>query len=234
MSQALIASLFPDDVTAEESWGSDTLAGLHPEEEALTSSMSTKRYIEFAAGRCCARRALSKLGVYDTPILVQPDRAPIWPTGIVGSISHTEGYVGAAVARNDGILGIGLDAEVLGTVDPDVWRFVCTEEEVSWLRSLDSGEKHTYSYLIFSAKECTYKCWCSATKQRLGFHDLRIVIDVSHQRFRAEFLLDEGNRFRKGASLLGTYGLHMGYVFTGMTLRAAHLRSILAPNRLEI
>src|SRR3979409_1002599 len=48
-----------------------------------------KRQREFLAGRWCAEEALQCLGAGSTHVAMAKDRAPIWPDGVVGSITHT-------------------------------------------------------------------------------------------------------------------------------------------------
>ncbi|MBW2215557.1 MAG: hypothetical protein JRF48_14335 [Deltaproteobacteria bacterium] len=58
---------------------------------------------QFTAGRVCSRIALGRLGVAaTTPVLRGEDRAPIWPPGFVGTITHTDTWCAAAVARTRG------------------------------------------------------------------------------------------------------------------------------------
>ena len=67
-----------------------TLEGglLRAEEEAVAGAAQT-RIEQFTAGRVCSRIALGRFGVATTtPILRGEDRAPIWPPGFVGTISH--------------------------------------------------------------------------------------------------------------------------------------------------
>src|SRR5437763_335927 len=79
---------------------------LYPEERACIARAVPKRRAEFATGRVCARQALERLGVAVGPLLPHPDRSPAWPPGIVGSISHTDGYCAVAVAEATRALGI--------------------------------------------------------------------------------------------------------------------------------
>ena len=72
--------------------------GLFPEEEALVAGAVTKRREEFAAGRNAARAALAGLGPPPCPLLRAGRRAPAWPQGIVGSITHCSGFCCAVVA----------------------------------------------------------------------------------------------------------------------------------------
>jgi 4'-phosphopantetheinyl transferase EntD len=69
-----------------------------------------KRQVEFLAGRVCAQQALEVLpGHKPGAIPPQPDRAPGWPPGIVGSITHTKGYAAALVALETHYQGLGVD-----------------------------------------------------------------------------------------------------------------------------
>src|SRR5690606_10927778 len=56
---------------------------------------ASKRQCEYLAGRLCARHALHRLtGQADVPA-VGEDRAPHWPAGVVGSITHSQGQAAA-------------------------------------------------------------------------------------------------------------------------------------------
>jgi 4'-phosphopantetheinyl transferase EntD len=55
------------------------------------------------------------------------DRTPVWPDGVVGSITHTGDFAAAAVAWAADIAGLGIDSEQV--IDPaaardiaDIWR----------------------------------------------------------------------------------------------------------------
>lgn len=86
-------------------------AALYPEEEALVSRAVAKRRQEFATVRHCARRALGRLGVPPGPIMRAEQGAPRWPERTIGSMTHCVGYRAAAVAWQDDILALGIDAE---------------------------------------------------------------------------------------------------------------------------
>ena len=62
-----------------------------------------KRQWQYRAGRLCAMHALTALA-YPNPAMVvtrTPSGAPLWPTGTTGSITHTDDYVSAVIARAD-------------------------------------------------------------------------------------------------------------------------------------
>ena len=50
-------------------------------------------------GRACARAALANLGQGEAVIGIDEAGAPLWPAGVVGSITHTKGYAAALVAK---------------------------------------------------------------------------------------------------------------------------------------
>ena len=134
-----------------------------------------KRVGEFAAGRLCARRALQELGVADCPIRVGDDRQPLWPQAMVGSITHTTGFCAAVVAERRRVHALGLDSEVVGDVNIEIWPRICVPEELAWIGSLPEAEQRAAVTLIFSAKEAFYKCQYSLVGERLNFQDARVV-----------------------------------------------------------
>ena len=75
----------------------------------LSPSAVNKRQREFAAGRAAAHTAMANLGVPPQAILNGDDRAPIWPEGLTGSITHTRGCAIAIVARNSDVRALGID-----------------------------------------------------------------------------------------------------------------------------
>ena len=95
---------------------------------------------------------------------------------MVGSITHTTGYCAAVVARRPAAaaLGLGLDSEVVGDVNAEIWHRICVPIEAAWVESLPAPERAAAVALIFSAKEAFYKCQYPAARQRLNFHDARV------------------------------------------------------------
>ncbi len=125
----------------------------------------------FQLGRFAAHEALRKLGFNEqVPILRSTEGAPVWPDGIVGSISNTSGAAAAAVARRTDYLSIGIDIESENrTIRPDTARFICTENEL---------EAHARGDLpllrLFCAKECVYKAVAPLFHRFIGFKDVEL------------------------------------------------------------
>ncbi|MEZ0073195.1 4'-phosphopantetheinyl transferase [Planotetraspora sp. GP83] len=183
----MIGALLPDKVAT--AWLDDfTLAGLPlPEESAAPPDgrpPGASRALEFRAGRHCARTALTRLGVAPAPVPRGPDRAPRWPEGVVGSITHCRGYCAAAVARSSAFTAIGIDAEPDEPLPSVVLRRIALPAE---LRALPTGA--AWGRLLFSAKESVYKVWAPATGRWLGFDEAEVRFDPPAGRFEASVLV---------------------------------------------
>jgi 4'-phosphopantetheinyl transferase EntD len=140
---------------------------------------SPKRLTEFSTGRLCAIKALELLSIRETNIPIGEDRAPIWPRGIVGSISHCDSLTGAIVAKKSDHISLGLDIEEIGRVTPDLWELVFTENEKNFLFSLSNEDQRVKSTAIFSIKEAFYKFQHPLTKTFLDFLDVEIKKDYA-------------------------------------------------------
>jgi len=220
----LIASLFPEGVATSEANPKLIRGFVYPEEVTLVCHSVPSRRQEFFAGRLCARRALAKIGIRNFPILMAYDRAPVWPPGIVGSISHADGYCGVAVAKRMEVESIGLDVERVCRLNSDCWRYICTQQELSWINSLPRECKQRNIALIFSAKECLYKCQYAISRRWLDFDDVSISVNSDTGEFEARLIINVGSRFVKGTCLKGKYLFYYDYVFTGITF--AHRRDL--------
>src|SRR4051812_2128234 len=84
-----IADLLPAGVASYEVQDATVPEPLFSEELEVVSRAVAKRKREFALGRMCAHRALSALGVPACGLPMAADRSPVWPSGIVGSITHS-------------------------------------------------------------------------------------------------------------------------------------------------
>jgi 4'-phosphopantetheinyl transferase EntD len=171
--------------------------------------------------RTCARRALAGLGIAETAIPRGPKGQPIWPAGVVGSITHTTGYYAAAVAHAAKIRSIGVDAEVHGELPDGVLRHIAFGPELDWLAGRDHGEVW-WDRLLFSAKESVYKAWFPLTGRWLGFEDAEITIDPAEHTFAATILID-GTALTGPplTTMSGRWLVRDGLVLTAITLPLA-------------
>jgi 4'-phosphopantetheinyl transferase EntD len=153
-------------------------APLYPEEAEAVARAVDKRRAEYAAGRACARAALASLGNAPGPIPRESERgAPVWPAGFVGSITHTEGYRAAAVARAGDILTLGIDAEPHGPLPDGILdAILATPAERAALETHTGRSPHVrWDRLLFSAKETVYKAWYPFHRRMLGFQEAELL-----------------------------------------------------------
>lgn len=163
-------------------------AALFPEEREHVANAVAKRRAEFAAVRRCAREALRELGFPPVPILPGEKREPIWPEGVVGSMTHCLGYCAAAVARAGDVDVLGIDAEVHAPLPEGVFQLIALDTEQERLAALAAlpvsavsnasatlggGPVH-WDRVLFSAKESVYKAWFPMTRRWLGFEEADI------------------------------------------------------------
>lgn len=168
----MIEELLPVSVVSVEALGDDAAADvwLYPEEEALAVSFVHKRRSEFAAVRGCARQAMEKLGVAPRAIPRGDSGAPVWPPGLVGSMTHCEGYCAAALARATDLVSLGIDAEPHQELPEDVIVSVALPSETDRLSRLARRDPSVHwDRLLFSAKESVYKAWFPLTGRWLDF-----------------------------------------------------------------
>jgi 4'-phosphopantetheinyl transferase EntD len=219
-----VCSLFPAGAAAAELRENGDPALLLPEEAAYVGRAVAKRVQEFAAGRQCARRALAEFGIVDFPLRVAADRQPIWPDRMVGSITHTAGFCAAVVAERRRIGAVGLDSEVVGHVNAEIWPSICVPIETAWIGSLPAAQRAAAVTLIFSAKEAFYKCQYPVSREFLDFHDVSVAAAAwgsADGIFTIHPLRNLAIAKGLELPLQGRYLFHEQFVTAGMALSAA-------------
>jgi len=136
-----------------------------------------KRQAEFFFGRLAAVQALAALGCMEANVPVGASREPVWPRGIIGSISHSAGLA-AAVAMTDGAWrGVGIDIETVvdDAVQPALLATAVSQQEVELLRATGLPF-NTALTTVFSAKESLFKA---------AFNQVGRYVDFSAARLRS-------------------------------------------------
>lgn len=210
-------ALFDDDIEFESIDPSTVSPNdIDPRERALVANAVETRQREFAAGRLCARRALTRLEVPSAPLLADADRMPRWPDGFTGTISHVHDFCGVAVARRSHVSGLGFDVEPALDLPRDAWRIVLTNDERTSLNALPEFDRGVRGRLIFSAKEAFYKCYRGAGGGWLDFNevDLRLSADSDNLELCVQKQLGVNTvRFE------GRYAITPRFIFTAFTAR---------------
>ena len=153
------------------------------DETSTTAAMTPLRLREFKHGRYCARRALEDLGHPDCPVPTGQDRAPTWPAGIVGSISHCNDWAAAAVALATDFDGIGLDIETRAPLDENLLAMICRDDELTQIDAVES--RLQLAKLIFSAKESVFKCIWPRVRRFIDFQEVEIRMNLDDNTFVA-------------------------------------------------
>ena len=134
----------------------------------------TSRQREYIAGRVLARELLDRIGVNAQTIASGPKREPLWPTGIVGSISHNERSCAVVVAQNSVVTSVGIDIETIGRIARHLWANLFTEEETEHLLQLEPAAQSRQATVFFSIKEAFYKYQFPLTQSWVGFRDVSV------------------------------------------------------------
>jgi 4'-phosphopantetheinyl transferase EntD len=220
--------LFAPGVVAAEMRGPGRVELLLPEEAAGLGRAVPERQQEFAAGRLCARRVLAELDIMNFAVVAAPDRQPVWPAAIVGSITHTAGLCAAVAGLRSRFLGLGVDTEIAGRVNAELRPRICVPDELAWIDSLPAAQQAGAAALVFAAKEAFYKCQSPITHQWLGFKDLRIEpadFDSAHRAGAVDnFRIVPGRPIAltglTSAALGGRYRFHGEFVSAGVAIEA--------------
>jgi 4'-phosphopantetheinyl transferase EntD len=189
----LLEQLLPNVVACAETTEDRLEIELFASERVSLGRAVDKRRREFVTGRACARLALTQLGVPVEAIPSGGHGEPLWPDGVVGSITHCPGFRGCAAARTEAVSSLGIDAEPNVPLPDGVLEQVAfgRERERVAERSRDThGDRRVHlPRLLFSAKEAVYKAWFPLAKRWLGFEDVDLSIDLSTAEFRAKLLV---------------------------------------------
>jgi 4'-phosphopantetheinyl transferase EntD len=108
-----------------------------------------------------AKRALSMIGVNGVELPKGAGGKPIWPEGVVGSITHArsgpEGHIAVAVGRNQDVRAVGIDVEYDDFLQPQVWPHILTQRELSGVLDLPVVDRASEVISRWCIKEAMVK-----------------------------------------------------------------------------
>lgn len=142
---------------------------LRPDEALAFQSAVASVRRQSGTARLIARSLLGLMGEPAASILRSASRAPVWPSGIVGSLAHDEKMAAAAVGRVGDVAAVGIDIEPDDPLPPDLIAVVATP-----------AERRRYSPAIlasrrlFVAKEAVFKATFPVDAVFLDFHDIDV------------------------------------------------------------
>ena len=118
---------------------------------------------------------MSDLVSGEFPILVGERREPILPTGILGSITHTDSIAAAIASNSRELLGLGVDLEIEERVTADLSDAVLSTPEKN---SLQCGQAPSPLADYFSAKEAAFKAIHGLINRYIDFTDLALTFEA--------------------------------------------------------
>jgi enterobactin synthetase component D len=186
-------------------------AGIVP--SASLQRSVAKRQAEYLAGRVCARAALQRLDGRNYVPGTHEDRSPIWPAGILGSITHGKGWAAAVVAAQGSCQGLGLDQESL-LDDERAERLMGEILTPPELERLDRRELGLTVTLTFSLKESLFKTLYPLTRQRFYFEHAEVLEWSADGLARLRLLTDLSPQWQHGAELQGQFSVQDGHLLS--------------------
>ncbi|MDH1441407.1 4'-phosphopantetheinyl transferase superfamily protein [Pseudomonas sp. GD03721] len=195
----LISTRFTPDLLADEDFTRCDIAPVRG---------VAKRQAEYLAGRLCAREALRRVTGQPGVPAVGEGRAPQWPLGVVGSITHGDNWAAALVAQREQWRALGLDVERLLPAEraQRLQGEILTPAELQRLQDLDENARALRISLSFSLKESLLKALYPLTLTRFYFHDAELL-DIDQDSVRLRLLIDLHPDWRTGTELDGQFAL---------------------------
>ena len=134
-----------------------------------------KRRAEYLASRYCLQQALTRMDVTQFILHNDEDRAPLWPEGIRGSLSHTHRRICALLTRRNDVLP-GIDCEQMMTEEhaSEMAHMIVNPAEKALLERLELPFACAVT-IVFSAKESLYKAIWPELRRFMDFSAAEVV-----------------------------------------------------------
>ena len=183
-----------------------------------------KRRIEFAAGRYCAEKAIVHLLGKRLPVAsLKGQRNPMWPSQVVGSITHTHKYARAVLGLSRDFESVGIDSERLinrRNLMEIIERIVTPIEQRNLLvGSLENGALMATS--LFSLKESVFKTLYPLCHKFFDFQDVEVIsLNLENRSFSVNLRTKLNDRFQAGFQLNGAIWFKNSMIHSQVYLRA--------------
>jgi len=211
----VLQSLFPRDCAVAVRTEPGRVSDLFESEAVSVRDAVPDRQAEFAAGRACVRQALRSVGAPPYAILPGKFRAPVWPHGLIGSISHCPGLCVAVVAHRLMGKAVGVDVETNDRLADGMHDIVAILDERGALDNLQRALKCDPLKLLFVIKEALFKLYFPATRHFLDFHHASVRLDPETGTFEAELVESSAPAVFGLRRFTGRFGVTSGYLMAG-------------------
>lgn len=157
-----------------------------------------ERKNEYLCGRVLVQAVLNHHFGLDQSITSMHEPLPIWPTHVLGSISHSQNKLIVALSSHAVYLGIDIEHWVTSEFAQESAHLILTPSEFDlWKgKAAEFFDFASYVSLIFSVKESLYKAVYPTAKQYIDFLEASIVgINFENQTLTLTFLPEIQQRY---------------------------------------
>ncbi|WP_411221780.1 4'-phosphopantetheinyl transferase family protein [Marivita sp. S2033] len=175
-----------------------------------------KRQAEFLAGRLLARHGQRALGLSPDPVGTADSRAPVWPYGLVGSITHARGRC-AVLISTDAQQSHGIDTEQIAEGDSlkAILSQTLSDRDKALLSKTETARDAT---LAFSAKETLFKALYPQIGQFFGFDAAELAEPPGPDTLRLRLTADLSRTFLKNQTFLIHHATGDTHVLTWLSV----------------
>lgn len=176
-----------------------------------------ERKNEYLCGRVLAQTVLNHHLGLDQPITSMHEHLPIWPSHVLGSISHSQNKLIVALSDKAGYLGIDIEHWVSSEFAQESTHLILTPSELElWkFKASEFFDLSQFVSLIFSVKESLYKAVYPIAKQYIDFLEASVVdIDFENQKLFLAFAPEIRNRHQLLEHYQGGWKVEQDHIMT--------------------
>lgn len=164
-----------------------------------------KRRAEYLASRVLVRYALCRLGAAAWILANDADRAPLWPAGFSGSLSHSTQKIALLLAKTESGKLLGVDCEEVMRAETAEAMQENIITPVEKRRLLESGLPFPEALTVaFSLKESLYKALYPKLKKFMDFSEAEIVFcSPNADKFLLRLTTSHSSDFPQGREFTG-------------------------------
>ena len=176
-----------------------------------------KRQHEYLCGRILAQAVLKHHFALDQPLTSMHEHLPVWPTHVLGSISHSQNKLIVALSDKASYLGIDIEHWVTSEFAQESAHLILTPSELElWkIKASKFFDFSQFVSLIFSVKESLYKAVYPIAKQYIDFLEAFVVdIDFENQTLTLAFTSEIRNRHQLLEHYQGGWKVEQDHIMT--------------------
>lgn len=176
-----------------------------------------ERKNEYLCGRVLAQAVLNHHFSLDQPITSMHEHLPIWPSHVLGSISHSQNKLIVALSNNAVYLGIDIEHWVTSEFAQESAHLILTPSEFDLWKSkaCEFFDFAHYVSLIFSIKESLYKAVYPTAKQYIDFLEASIFdFNFENQILMLSFCPETQERYQLLEQYQGGWVVEQDHIMT--------------------